>query len=45
MNNRKYKMEGNARYMTKHETRTAEEEYEREQHKGKKKIKESGAVN
>jgi len=38
-------MEGNARYMTKHETRTEEEEYEREQHKRKTKIKESGALN
>jgi hypothetical protein len=45
MKNRKYKMEGKAPYMTRHETRTAEEEYEREQHKRKKKIKESGAVN
>jgi hypothetical protein len=38
-------MEGNARYMTRHETGTEEEEYEREQHKRKTKIKESGALN
>jgi hypothetical protein len=45
MKNRKSKMEGNARYMTRHETRTEEEEYEREHHKRKKKIKDRGAVN
>jgi len=31
--------------MTSHETRTDEEEYERDQHKRKKEIKESGALN
>ena len=38
-------MEGSARYMTMHEKGRAEEDYEREQHKRKTKIKESGAVN
>jgi hypothetical protein len=38
-------MEENARYMTRHGTRTAEEEYETEQHKRKTKIKENGALN